>query len=266
MIVWAGTVGAALGPNLLDPAGTFAAGLGRAEYVGGYLLATVFLVLAFTATAAAFRPSHDDQSTALPPTRGVGFDELRRALQDPLITVGVVSMIAGHVVMVLIMTGTPIHLEDGGYGLDVVGGVISAHTIGMFAFAPLTGRLIERFGHRSVLGLAISTLGSASILAFAAPQTSVLMLGLALFLLGLGWNFGFVGGSALVAKTGNKRLQGQVDAVVWVSSAVASVSSGLLLDGLGYRALALFGLLLLGAPLVPIRHTRDVAEPVAQRS
>jgi MFS family permease len=187
-------------------------------------------------------------------------------LQDPLITVGVVSMIAGHVVMVLIMTGTPIHLEDGGYGLDVVGGVISAHTIGMFAFAPLTGRLIERFGHRSVLGLAISTLGSASILAFAAPQTSVFMLGLALFLLGLGWNFGFVGGSALVAKTGNKRLQGQVDAVVWVSSAVASVSSGLLLDGLGYRALALFGLLLLGAPLVPIRHTRDVAEPVAQRS
>ena len=100
--------------------------------------------------------------------------------------------------MVLIMTMTPLHMTDHGHDLAAVGIVISAHVFGMFALSPISGRLTDRFGPLPIVatGLAM-VLGSALLSAVAAPTEQLVLL-LALFLLGWGWNLGFVAGSAML--------------------------------------------------------------------
>ena len=146
------------------------------------------------------------------------------------------------------MTGTPIHIEDTGRGLSVVGLVISAHTFGMFAFSPITGRLVDRLGPRYMLVTAVVILGISAVISASAPDHQTWVLTVGLLLLGVGWNAGFVAGSSVLATVGTTRLQGMVDSTVWVASAAASLSSGVLLQFVGYPALSLAGLLLLFVP------------------
>ncbi len=261
LIVWAGTIGAVLGPSLLEPAGGFAQGLDQAAYLGGYLVTATFMTAAFITQLIAFHPPPPRSGTVtIPRSVAVETRETARGFWDPRIQVALVSMIFGQVVMVLIMTGTPIHIEDTGRGLSIVGLVISAHTFGMFAFSPITGRLVDRHGPRVVLTAAVAILAVSAMVSAAAPddQTWVLLVGL--LLLGVGWNAGFVAGSSVLATAGTARLQGIVDSTVWVSSAAASLSSGVLLQFVGYPALSLAGLALLVAPttMLAVRGRRAV--------
>ena len=89
----------------------------------------------------------------------------------PAVLVALVTMVAGQVVMVLIMTMTPLHLSDHGHGLGTVGLVLSAHTFGMFALSPITGRLTDRFGSPRVIAAGLGTLAVAAVLAALAPPT-----------------------------------------------------------------------------------------------
>jgi MFS family permease len=162
------------------------------------------------------------------------------------------SLVLGQVVMVLIMTMTPIHIREGGHDLHSVGVVIASHTFGMYAFSPLSGFLSDRLGRVPMIGLAALLLSLSGLLSANAGAGSV-ALALALFLLGLGWNFSFVAGSALLTENtpGEKklRIEGLADALVWGSSAVAAVSSGVALAEVGYRSLS-YGAAILA--LVPI--------------
>jgi MFS family permease len=185
----------------------------------------------------------------------------RLALLAPVrVRVALVGLVAGQVVMVLIMAMTPVHVHDMGEPLATVGFVISAHTLGMFALSPLSGRLVGRFGALPVMVAGFGVLLLAAVLAAVARQSDIPVLVIALFLLGYGWNLGFVAGSSLLtsgASLGERiRLQGATDVLVWTAGAAASLSSGFLMDWAGYPVLATVGGALLAIPALVVLLAR----------
>ncbi len=174
------------------------------------------------------------------------------------------ALLASQTVMVLIMTMTPVHMTAHGHHVETVGLVISAHTFGMFALAPLSGRLTDRFGSGRVIAAGLAVLAAASILAAIAPPDGGAVLFVALFLLGYGWNLGFVAGSTMLTRgvdvADRTRLEGMADSLIWSSAAVASLGSGVVLAAASYTALALLGVALTIVPLwLFITRSRGVA-------
>jgi predicted MFS family arabinose efflux permease len=203
-VVWGSTIGAVVGPNLVAPAGTVATSLGMPELAGAFVITTIFIGLAFGLAYVLLRP--EPYALADPSALAMRADvgpapSVATLLRRPAVAVALVSLVAGQVVMVLIMTMTPILLIQHGHGLATVGVVLSAHTFGMFALSPISGRLTDRFGSPTVIASGFSVLGVASVLAAVAPPDGGLLLTLALFLLGWGWNLGFVAGSSLLTST-----------------------------------------------------------------
>ncbi len=263
-VVWASTVGAVLGPNLLGPAGWVADRFGRSVLEGAF----AFSVLGFGLAAAVVR-------LALP-ADGAPSAGRRGGRQGPSwwtllgqvrVRIALLGLVAGQIVMVLIMTMTPVHVRDTGHDIGTVGIVISAHTLGMFALSPISGRLASRFGEIPVLYAGFATLLLAAVVAAAAPPDAVPMLTVGLFLLGFGWNLGFVSGSSLLARGADLaeriRLQGMTDTLVWTAAAVASAGSGVLLQLAGYASLALVGgvFLLIPAAGIAMLYGRFATEP-----
>jgi MFS family permease len=271
-VVWGSTIGAVAGPNLVAPAGAIAVSLGLPELAGAFVLTAVFIGLAALLAYVLLRPEPyalADPSALERSDANVPPPSARALLRRPAVSVAIVSLVAGQVVMVLIMTMTPIHLIDHGHGLATVGLVLSAHTFGMFALSPISGRLTDRFGTVAVNAAGFSVLGVAAVLAALAPPDGGALLTLALFLLGWGWNLNFVAGSALLGRglalAERTRVQGISDALVWGSAALAGLVSGVIVAGAGYTALGFFGLALLVVPglLLAGQRRRLAAPPVA---
>jgi MFS family permease len=267
-VVWAGTIGSVLGPALLQPSGRVAIDMGRSELVGGYLVGVVFLALAFGLYAVALRPDpatlaidRPDPDQGKPPALGPAF-------RMPMVRVALTAMIAGQVVMVIIMVSTPLHIHHHGSDLGIVGLVMSAHTLGMFALSPLTGRLSDRLGAVPVILIGMAVLGLSALGAAYGPSESTPWLVIVLFGLGYGWNLAFVAGSSLLT-TGvgseiRSRLQGRVDSLTWGAAALASVSSGVLYQATDYTMISVIGFLLLAGPLFVVLRNRKT--PLAVRS
>jgi MFS family permease len=243
-IVWSGTVGAIVGPALISPAAGAAAGHGVPALAGPIVVSALATACAALATAL------------LPRGRGSARRRVRTAaridaaFRRPAVRLAVTAMAAAHVTMVAVMLMTPVQLHHHGHGLGlgVVGWILSAHMLGMFAFAPVSGRIADRLGGRVAIGAGSAVLVAAAVL--AAVTSSTASLGLALFLLGYGWNLAFVGGSSVLSRDlpeeTRLQLQGTVDAIVWSSAALASLSAGPLFGIGGYPLLAvLAGLLAL---------------------
>lgn len=248
-LVWAGTVGAILGPSLIAPAAAGARNAGLPELAGTFVLAVGFCALA--CGAAALLPRGTGRSTATTTDRA----GVRTWLTLRPVRLALTAMVCGQVAMVAVMTMTPVHLREHGQGLAVVGGVLSAHMIGMFALSPLSGRLADRFGGSTTIALGMGTLVCSSVVAILAPtDASGPLLSIALFLLGYGWNLCFVGGSSLLSRDlpadQRTRLQGGIDATVWAVSAVASLASGRLLAIGDYGFLAAVAGLIAIVPVV----------------
>jgi MFS family permease len=163
--------------------------------------------------------------------------------------------------MVLIMTMTPLHMADHGHSLAAVGVVISGHTFGMFGLSPISGRLTDRYGSVPVILAGLATVAVASILAAAAPPDGGAVLFIALFLLGYGWNLGYVAGSALLTHglslAERTRLQGLTDSLIWSSAAIASLGSGFVLAYAGFAILGLLGAALIVGPMLLVIARRS---------
>ena len=256
-VVWGSTIGAVSGPNLVAPAGDLAESFGLPPLAGTYLLTLGFIGLAGLIAFIFLRPEPyrlADTSALAAREREAPAESpsLATLMRAPSVVVALVTLAAGQVVMVLIMTMTPLHLTDHGHGLDTVGFVLSAHTFGMFALSPITGRLTDRFGSPRIIAAGLATLAAAAIIAAGAPPDGGPLLTIALFLLGYGWNLGFVAGSSLLTSglslAERTRVQGVADGVVWSSAALSSLSSGVIVAGASYTALGLLGLGLLIPP------------------
>jgi MFS family permease len=267
-VVWAATIGAILGPNLVGPSGTVAEWFGLPRLAGPYIVPIFFVGLAAILSWVFLRPDPyelADRSTADGPgdadgtdgTNAVDADEaavsVRDLLRRPTVATALVALVAGQVVMVLIMTMTPLHMTAHGHHLETVGLVISGHVFGMYALAPISGRLTDRFGSGPVIVAGLLVLSFASLLAAVAPPDGGALLFVALFLLGYGWNLGYVAGSALLSHglelAERTRLQGTTDSIIWSSAAAASLGSGIVVAAASYTALGLMGA---GVVIVPI--------------
>ena len=260
LVVWGSTFGAVVGPNLVTVAGNAAAALQIPRLAGGYGSTLLFVGCAALLTAVRLRPDPSTFAPVAPASGSTAAVPLATLLARPRVLAAVVALVIGQVVMVLVMTMTPLHMADHGHGLDAIGLVISGHTFGMFALSPLSGRLAGRYGTPRVIaaGLAVSAL--ASVLAAVAPPDGGSLLFLALFLLGVGWNLGFVAGSALLteglAGAERTRLQGATDALIWSSAAAAALGSGVVVAVAGYTALGLLGAALIGLPAAAMVRSR----------
>jgi MFS family permease len=268
-VVWATTIGAVVGPNLVGPSGAFAAGIGLPANAGPYLVPVVLVGLAAIVCFVFLRPDPydlaDHASTAQPGDAPAA--PLAEILARPAVLISIVALVVGQFVMVLIMTMTPLHMSQHGHALPAVGLVLSAHTFGMYALAPLSGRLTDRFGSPPVIYAGTAILAIAGILAAIAPVQDDRLLFVALFLLGFGWNLGFVAGSAMltggVSVVERTRIQGLADGLVWSTSALASLGSGVLLAAAGYAALGVLGAILVVIPagVLTLRRSGLAATP-----
>jgi MFS family permease len=269
-VVWGSTIGAVIGPDLVALAGGFAGGIGLPVLAGAYLAAVCFTSFAALLYTLLLRPEPyelADASSRHEPGASVKAAPLSALLQRPRVRGALVAMVISQVVMVLIMTMTPIHIRDHGGGLELVGFVLSAHTFGMFALAPVSGRLTDRFGSPAVILAGLATLGLAALLAAGAPPDGGWLLTLALFLLGYGWNLSFVAGSSMlthgISLAGRTRLQGATDATIWGSAALASLTSGLVVAAASYTMLGLIGALFVSVPVLMLIAYRRQLTPVS---
>jgi len=260
-VVIGGTVGAVFGPILVQPMGNFVATHGMDQLAGAYFAAGILFIFATLAVFLGLRPDPRDIGRALA-EKFPDVTQIRRRADDkarplaeilrqPAVQTAIISMVLGQVVMVAVMVITSQHMKDNHHMLGDISMVISAHTLGMYAFSIISGRLADRFGRGPVILFGASTLLLACLTAPISPD--VLPLAVSLFLLGLGWNFCFVGGSTLLADqlspAERARTQGTSDMLVGLASATASLSSGFIYAASGYTAIAIVGAAL---SLIPI--------------
>ncbi len=259
-VVLGGTFGAIVGPLLVGPMGGFVRTLGMDELAGAYLATLVLFVISSVVVFVGLRPDPRDlgkQVAAEHPDPAVNAStgEARpifEILRQPAGLVAVTAMALGQVVMVAIMVITSLHMRNHQHNLRDISAVISSHTFGMYAFSVLSGRLSDKWGRGPVILTGASTLLLACITAPLSPK--VFPLAVALFLLGLGWNFCFVGGSALLADQlsplERSRTQGANDLLVGLASATGSLGSGIVFAASNYTIIAIVAGLLALIPLL----------------
>jgi MFS family permease len=192
---------------------------------------------------------------------------IERILRRPNVPVAILALVTGQVVMVLIMTMTPLHMTQTGHDLTAVGLVISAHTFGMFALSPVSGRLTDRFGSVRIVLAGLVVVAGSAVLSAAAPSDGGMLLFLALFLLGYGWNLGYVAGSTMLT-TGlplaeRTRIEGVTDSLIWSSAAAASLGSGFVVAAASYTILGLMGAALVIVPAWIVLARRRAVQSVA---
>jgi MFS family permease len=184
----------------------------------------------------------------------------------PEVRLGIVNLVLGQSVMVMLMNLFPIHATRHGLGLTTISAIVTAHIAGMFALAWLTGGLVDRVGPWT-----ISAAGGAMLLMGAVASsvsTSALGLGIALYLIGLGWNLCFVAGSGLLAKYVPAPIrpgfQGAADVPVWLCAGGSTLGGGFLVGLYDYPAVGVLGglaaaamLLLLAVTWVRLRPPAD---------
>jgi MFS family permease len=275
LAVWGSTVGAVFGPNLLGPAEAMSEATGSDPLQLALVWIGILFVVAAGLSLLADRwsdrplrqPRTGGDAVRTDPTVARFGAAFRPLFETPRLRAALAALVGGQLVMVLVMAMTPLHIREHGGDLVLVGIVISAHTLGMFALAPLSTWFVRQRGGPTVAlsGMAVSSV--AVILAAIAPPHDGPWLAIALFLLGFGWNLSFVAGSGMLAEgTPSARmtvLQGASDSLVFGAAALASIGSGALLAVLGYSAMALVSGLLLVIPVaVIVRERGRISVPV----
>ncbi|WP_129308539.1 MFS transporter [Streptomyces sp. L2] len=261
-VLVATTLGGVAGPNLAAPAGHLADGLGIPSLAGPFLLSGAAYALAALVLATCLRPD------PLLVARSLAATEQSATTADTTasaqagrggVVLGALVMVLTQLVMVAIMTMTPVHMRDHGHGTAASGLVIAVHIGAMYLPSPLTGWLVDRFGRLKVAAASGLTLLAAGIVAADAPGDSVAVLALALALLGLGWNFGLVSGTAIITDTvplaTRAKTQGMVDVSIAIAGAAGGISSGIVVAATSYPVLALTGGVLALAVLPAVAAT-----------
>jgi len=238
LIVWASTIGAVAGPLLLGPTSTMASLAGFDQLIGPIMVGVIGFALAAALMFTGLRPEPLTLSVALESEHSGESSRLREILAIPTVRLAIIALMTSQFVMVLIMTMTPIHIRGNDGDLGTVGIVMMAHTLGMFAIAPITGRLIDSHGPRRIIMVAVAVLVVASLIAIAAPTANTAVLVVGLFLLGVGWNFGFVAASTEL-QTGlpmadRLKIQGIADSVTWISGGLGAAISGVIVGVSSY--------------------------------
>lgn len=246
------TLGAVAGPNLVTPMGTFATGLGIPALAGPFLLAAAAYTLAGVVLFFWLRPDPlllagavDAQERATAAADPGTLSEPVPAVNNRGVTVGTTVMVLTQIAMIAIMTMTPVHMQSHGHSLTEVGVVIGIHIGFMYLPSLVTGVLVDKLGRVPVAVAGGLTLLAAGVVAATAPGHSMTQLAIALALLGLGWNFGLISGTALIVDAtplqSRAKTQGSVDVLIALAGATGGAMSGVVVAGTSYAALSLTG-------------------------
>ena len=264
-VLFASTFGAVFGPVLIKPAETLGQSLfGWNLYTGPWIFSGLFFSASFVNVMVRLRPDPLEVAGRLGVTESTS-----RSLSDITVPLrhsresrlGLIAMAASQMTMVAVMTMTPVHLKLHGHE-DVSAFIISLHIAGMYAFSPLIGRFSDAYGRTRAIQVGAVVLILASVFSsLAGDEPTLLWPGL--LLLGVGWNFGLVGGSGLLSESipaeVRVRVQGSADLVMSLCGGVAGFSSGFIRKGIGYNSLAVLGALLTGSLLVYALSGRGVS-------
>lgn len=255
LVVWAGTIGAVLGPNLLDASGALGLAMGLPQLAGPYVVCLVALGLASLVLFVFLRP--DPYLLSVERRKGTAQEKPKPRLRDglghlagrPRAILGIAAIAIGHVVMVMVMVMTPVHMAHVDVTLRLIGLVISVHVAGMYALSPLVGWAVDRIGRVPIVIVGIGILAVACVLAGIAPGDDIVLLGIGLFLLGLGWSCTLIAGSTMltdeVAAPDRPSVQGLSDVVMNAAGAVGGALAGLIVVASSYGVLC-------AAALVPL--------------
>ena len=264
-VLFASTFGAVFGPVLIKPAETLGQSLfGWNLYTGPWIFSGLFFSASFVNVMVRLRPDPLEVAGRLGVTESTS-----RSLSDITVPLrhsresrlGLIAMAVSQMTMVAVMTMTPVHLKLHGHE-DVSAFIISLHIAGMYAFSPLIGRFSDTYGRTRAIQVGAAVLILASVFSsLAGDEPTLLWPGL--LLLGVGWNFGLVGGSGLLSESipadVRVRVQGSADLVMSLCGGVAGFSSGFIRKGIGYNSLAVLGALLTGSLLVYALSGRGVS-------
>lgn len=176
-----------------------------------------------------------------PPKVAEGDDPGRTRMQmlrDPRIAVAIITGMVSYALMNLVMTSTPLAVVGCGYTKDLAADVVTGHVLAMFAPSFFTGHLIVRFGVEKIVATGMFILAAAGLVALSG--IAITNFYVALILLGIGWNFGFIGASTMLATAHSPaergRIQGINDMIVFGFVTLASLASGGLMNCSGGSA------------------------------
>ncbi|WHY56005.1 MFS transporter [Peribacillus simplex] len=254
------TFGAVAGPNLVNVMGDFAASIGIPSLAGPFILSAAAFILAGLVLFVMLRPdplviartieASNRESKVMEHST-----DTEQTVNKRGIIVGAAIMVLTQIVMVAIMTMTPVHMGHHGHNLGDIGLVIGFHVCAMYLPSLVTGFLVDKFGRTAMAIASGATLLLAGLISAIAPGDSMIFLVIALSLLGLGWNFGLISGTALIVdstETSTRaKTQGKVDVLIALSGASGGALSGMIVAGSSYTTLSFIGGLL-SLLLIPV--------------
>ncbi|MFB9277633.1 MFS transporter [Cohnella cellulosilytica] len=247
------TFGAVAGPNLVILTGQFAASIGAPRLSGPFMLAAAAYLIAGLVLLIFLRPDPflvakavaDKQRLESLPENAEKSRTQENALNKKGIGIGATVMVLTQIVMVAIMTMTPVHMQHHGHDLGQVGIVIGIHVAAMYLPSLITGVFVDKFGHIAMSYASGITLLLSGLLAAFGPGDSMGVLVLALALLGLGWNFGMISGTTAIVHATPPQIraktQGTVDVLIALGGASGGALSGMVVAQSSYTALSLCG-------------------------
>lgn len=244
------TFGAVAGPNLVNVMGDFALSIGVPSLAGPFILSAAAFILAGLVLFVLLRPDPLVIARTIEASKQesnrLGYSaDTEQMVNKRGIIVGAGIMVLTQIVMVAIMTMTPVHMRHHGHDLGEIGLVIGFHIAAMYLPSLVTGVLVDKFGRTAMAIASGATLLLAGLISAIAPGDSMILLVIALSLLGLGWNFGLISGTALIVDstdTSNRaKTQGTVDVLIALSGASGGALSGMIVAGSSYTALSFIG-------------------------
>jgi MFS family permease len=249
LVMAGGLVGGVLGPQTSK----LTKDLLPAEFLGSYLVLTGFCLVALALQRMMRIPTPAAETQA---SQGRPLSVIAR---QPAFIVAVLSGMVGYGVMNLLMTATPLAMKSCAHPFSEAAFVIQWHVIAMFAPSFVTGSLIKRFGVRRVMFIGV--LLSLACVAIALSGVEVMHFWVALMLVGVGWNFMYIGGTTLLTEVHTPaekaKVQGANDMAIFITMAVSSASSGWLFNARGWELMnygAIPFLVLTGAAILVLRQ------------
>jgi MFS family permease len=211
------------------------------------------------ACVLSVRPDPRDLAVVDPTAREGGGRGPRELLGVPAFRIAVLAGAVGYMAMVGVMGVTPNALHAAHHGGTAISVIVSIHIAGMFAFSPLIGRWMDRVGRRAAL--IAGCLASIAGALVAATELGAIVVGTGLFLIGIGWSATFLGATAVISDitAPNERAGalGLTDLLTSLTSAVAGLTGGIVLEAAGYGVLGIVLAALVAVALVVVVRLRE---------
>ena len=254
LAVWFSVFGSIFGPRLVGEYSDYFAKIFASDLIIGYIVATLgmfFASLSIIIFTSKNNPLREKETIEIQSSDNISNNKDGTFLS--------VLLVLNHFTMVVIMSATPLHIQDIGETVKLVGVIISYHTLGMFLFSPILGNYVDKYGYKKFTYAGSSILLLSCIITFLNSEPFFLKIGL--YLLGLGWNFNYVAISSAIAKYSLKYstpLNIKSDTYVFAGSFIAHSSLGISYLLIGYSGLNLIGILISSYLLLSLRKLNKI--------